>query len=352
MYRSHSAALGCWMQVDPKAEGAYSQTPYNSMWNNPVSYSDPNGDFAFLGYAAASVAVNGIGNVIKGNNFFQGWAGAAVGGALSGGIGGAIGNAISSHLPSINFQAGDFSFSISPSFSFGSNGWGVGASLGANYFDGNFSAGIGIGGGYGKHSLGSNSVSGFYGNIGGGIGYSENGGGWNSLLYSNQTFGRGIGQRVAGFRLGFKNSWHIAYENDGAPFPNGSKLNDAHDRFRTNAVSIGVLDVDLRLNMFTGDPVNSFNNLKDPKYPHGVWDGGAADKFRLGALSLGYNGNRIGLNGEGIRHTFQNKFAHTEHKVLGMKFLRNQTYFRHLGGGYRAYSETSTFSNPYSLWSF
>ena len=36
------------MQVDLKAEGAYGHCPCNSMWNNPISNADPNGDFAFM----------------------------------------------------------------------------------------------------------------------------------------------------------------------------------------------------------------------------------------------------------------------------------------------------------------
>ena len=38
--------------------------------------------------------------------------------------------------------------------------------------------------------------------------------------------------------------------------------------------------------------------------------GGDADIYRLGALSLGYKGQRVGWNSEGIRHAFQNQFAH------------------------------------------
>jgi len=43
-YRSYDPAIGRWMQIDPKAEKYYLFTPYNGMGNNPLFYSDPNGD--------------------------------------------------------------------------------------------------------------------------------------------------------------------------------------------------------------------------------------------------------------------------------------------------------------------
>lgn len=347
-YRIHDPALGRWLQIDPKAEAGASHTPYNAMWNNPITSADPNGDFA-LEFAAVSVGVNGLINTAKGNSFFDGWAGAALGGGLSGGIGSAIGSAISGHLPSANIGlGGGFNLSLSPALAFGSNGFSLSGSVGLSYSSKGFSAGVGISGGYTNMSLGDNIAKGWTASLGGGfsIGGAKN----NIGLYSNETFGAGIGQRVGGFR-GTIGGVSVAYENDGAPFPKKWGINDSKDRFRTNAVSIGYGGVDVRLNMFTGDTGFSKSDV-EPDYPNGVWNGGVADNFRLGALSLGYKGNRIGLNGEGIRHLFQNKFAHTGHKIGRLKILHNQTYFRHLGGGYKAYTETSTFSNSYSLWSF
>lgn len=44
MYRVHDAALGRWWQVDPAVERYYGLTPYNSMFNNPMIFDDPDGD--------------------------------------------------------------------------------------------------------------------------------------------------------------------------------------------------------------------------------------------------------------------------------------------------------------------
>jgi hypothetical protein len=71
--------------------------------------------------------------------------------------------------------------------------------------------------------------------------------------------------------------------------------------------------------------------------------------FRLGALSIDYNGTRIGWNGGGIRHAFQNKFAHTSH--WWSPFSKDQPYFKHLGGKGTYYGGRFT-DNQFTLWSF
>lgn len=129
------------------------------------------------------------------------------------------------------------------------------------------------------------------------------------------------------------------------------KFGNQGDRFRTAAVQINFGRLNIGLNMFTGDPSSSISK-EDGGYLNEVWKDGSADEYRLGALSVGYGGYRAGWNNEGIRHLFQNRFAHSEHRILGRKFLHNQTYFRNLGGRGSFYSNISTFSNPYSLWSF
>jgi len=89
------------------------------------------------------------------------------------------------------------------------------------------------------------------------------------------------------------------------------------------------------------------NGYQNKPFPEGK-----ADTFSFGALSIGFRGYRAGWNSEKIRNLFQNKFAHSEHRILGMKLLHNQPYFRNLGGSGSFYSQSSNFGNPYSLWSF
>src|SRR6056297_1997128 len=350
---------GRWLQVDPEAEKFYPLSPYNSMGNNPVSMVDPDGDIAFLAvaatyaaYAGIGVAVNGVMNLAQQDHFFQGAVGAAIGGALPGGFYNAGLNAISSHLPSYSTNlGGGFNLSINPAIAFGSQGFTLGANAGLSYSGDGATFGINAGLGYTDMSLGKNSVKGVTGSLGGGFMFGDATSGFG--LYSNRTFGGDVGQLVGGVNIRRKGVT-LTYENDGSPFNKHDltdQLIDGHDRWRTNAVSIAYKGVDVRLNQFTGDPSDSSPEPMSG-YKNKVHDGGNADMFRLGALSVGYKGQRVGWNSERIRHLFQNKFAHSEHRVFGLKILHNQTYFKNLGGSGSIYSQSSTFSNPYSLWSF
>ena len=140
----------------------------------------------------------------------------------------------------------------------------------------------------------------------------------------------------------------FGYENDYAPFDKlgglQNLLNDKGDRYRTAAGFLKIGKFDARLNMFTGDSYGIVDK-NVPGYPRGLKTGDG-DMYRLGALTLGFNGNRIGWNSEGIRDLFQNKFAH--------EIVKPQEYFRRLTNGYpgASYFQFSNFNNPYSLWAF
>ncbi|MEZ5050683.1 MAG: hypothetical protein R2766_13645 [Saprospiraceae bacterium] len=61
-YRVHDPALGRWYQVDPYAEGFYSMSPYCSMANNPIIYTDAEGGFIIQ---AIGGVVGGVLNVVN-----------------------------------------------------------------------------------------------------------------------------------------------------------------------------------------------------------------------------------------------------------------------------------------------
>jgi len=101
-YRVLDPAVGQWCSVDPKAEALYGLSPYNSMGNNPISYSDPEGDLFFVPIlvgAAIGAGVSGATtiavNAINGNNLFQGIGKAMAFGAVGGAIGAGVGAAFS-----------------------------------------------------------------------------------------------------------------------------------------------------------------------------------------------------------------------------------------------------------------
>lgn len=136
----------------------------------------------------------------------------------------------------------------------------------------------------------------------------------------------------------------MRYENDGAPFFSlfGGAINDGEDRYRTAAVQIGYGDVNARMLLFTGRAASAEGiSPKSDMYPHGHYVGGDVDKYRLGAVSIGYKGYRLGVNTEAARHVFQNQLAHTIIKPQpGFKVLNNKWY---------PYFFWGTYSN-YSLW--
>ena len=94
-YRGLDPALGRWCQVDPYAESFYSISPYNSMGNSPIMYTDPEGGFIHIVIGAA---VGGVGNLIyqgfNGNieSFSDGLAAFGIG-AGAGALGAATGGA-------------------------------------------------------------------------------------------------------------------------------------------------------------------------------------------------------------------------------------------------------------------
>ena len=54
--RYYDSAIGRWLSVDPKANKYPGWSPYNYALNNPLIYTDPNGD---------TVVVNNIGYIIR-----------------------------------------------------------------------------------------------------------------------------------------------------------------------------------------------------------------------------------------------------------------------------------------------
>ncbi len=97
------------MQVDPKAEALYSETPFSAMGNNPIFKADPLGDIwhivAGAGFGGAFNVYQQWGNI---GNFQDGLVAFGIGaaaGAVGAATGGAIGGVLGSGLTSLSAVA-------------------------------------------------------------------------------------------------------------------------------------------------------------------------------------------------------------------------------------------------------
>jgi RHS repeat-associated protein len=344
-YRGLDPILGRWYQVDPRAEEAgFGMSPYCAMNNNPVVFTDPNGDLGTLAVIGIYAGVNVLMNAINGNiNNVGDFAKHAVLGAING--------AITTLNPLQIPIAGDFGLSIAPQIAVGTDGVGFGANLSLSYLKNIYGVNLISGGNLGLSyytSATGTGKSGFEARIGAGLGLEFKG--WRADVFSNSFFSGETSQRTAGFGAGYYD-WTFSYENDGAPFPNNGVFNDGKDRYRTAAASLNFGGyVDLKMNLFTGPASPLEVDYSQPNtYPNGFYTGKDSDKYRFGGLTLGsqrfaggvFSTLRLGVNSEDIRHVFQNQFAHG--------LIKPQPYFKVLDRKWK-FSGGSFYGSSFTHW--
>lgn len=349
--RLYDPVVGRMLSVDnfvssPNSTQGYNR--YSYVMNNPLKYTDPDGEWVQLAYAAIAVATNGVLNTANGNNFFQGWAEAAVGGAVSGSYWGSAISSVNSHLPSLSLTMDNLSFSISPAIMLGDVGFGLGANFSASVSHNGGS--FGLSGGFtawnkhavthGKQFLETRLSRGFS------FGRED---GLNIGLSSATFGGGGISQQSGGLTIGGR-GWAVAYEND---WLFGTGAGDQGDRWRTGGIRIFLPgDASFGVNVFTGDPggvtqeSRNKNVYPDPSLPNEsneqpYYVNPESDLYRGGVLTLGYKNIRIGVNSEKVRVGFQ----HTIHKLIGKPFF-NELYDKYPTKIYSSYQNP----NPYTIW--
>ncbi|MGE5382716.1 MAG: polymorphic toxin type 23 domain-containing protein [Omnitrophica WOR_2 bacterium] len=260
------------------------------------------------------------------------------------------GNIVSRVIPPINIIENDvYTVSISPNLSFG-NGFGMGASISIDAKHQGWVSGLSIGftayDSYGATNTRFNEsrVNTYFGYISksGGFVYGINsfsGGGFDQTTASC-TLIKKIGNEMAS--LTYENDWMF-----GMPGPDGG------DRYRTAAFNIKYGKFGLGSNMFTGNPneegdldmANRSNIVMEVegKPLREYYNGGTANKYRLGTLYLSYENYKIGSNSENFRHVFQNRVAHDLFTSCAAK------WYERLGNIFYFYSSYDTRSR-YSLW--
>ncbi len=369
--RMYDAKLGRFLSPDNFIQDPYNTQSFNRygyVWNNPLSYNDPSGEILWMAVLAGAIvgAISGaaayIGYVVQtGNWSWGGFAMAVLGGALVGGITGAIAPGIfpamitvgyfwaaaatafvSSFLPSFSVPVGDWNVNISPSIAFG-NASGIGASLSVGYNDRHWSFSGGIGymhygnyNGFGNGVEIRKSILAAYDD--GRTGFSLGTNWWSGNLGGgNDDFHQRTG--VMGFRHG---DFKLRYENDGGAIIKHLYLGDRGDSYRTASLQLSAGDFSAGFRLFTGKRddgeeskiINSKGKLVNPtfnpqlrgaygrKFKHGFANE-VGTPYRLGALTFGYKGFRIGTNSEHIRHAIQNRFIHN---AIGDRGFRNMSW--------------------------
>jgi len=312
---------------------------YSYCWNNPLIYTDPDGEFIFTTLAAIFcppllpyAIQTDIGWMSAAGMYTLG-AAASPGGlkenfswkdfgyaALCGGLNGAI-----SSINPLGGSYGPFSYGIQPSFMVSCDGISFGLNFQAGYKVGDLNFGVALGMSYGKSEFTSKTgpeirLSGFAGYDNGNFGIG---------LSSTQFWSGETSQRTGRLSLRYSD-FSLSYENDGTPFQYLG-LAGGTDHYRTASVTLGYNDFTIGMLLFTGHRDYYKNDYSDPdNYPYGMVSNPEISKYNAGILYAGYGNMRVGWNHDTIRHVFQNQFAHgiiQKQPWIPRKNWPNQPYF-------------------------
>ena len=350
---------------------------YGYCINNPLKYTDKNGEWFGLDdlvVAAFSFAIGYVSSGLTTGNWgwksvqsglisaVTGWIAYNTLGAstfsdscVSGNVGmwnfigsSAASAAIGAFMPPVGIPIGDWTVSISPSIAFG-NVSGVGASLSVTYSSGDFSFSGGIGimsnsnyNGFGKNGLEiRKSILMSYDD--GRTGFSLGTNFWSGTD-GMKDFTQRTG--VVGLHFG---DFRAMYENDGGLGISQARLGDRNDSFRTAALNLSVGEFSAGFNLFTGQRSRTDQETEEAsthsyKDRFGVNHKNApvneiGTKYRLGALTFGYGGYRVGVNSEHIRHAIQNSIIHRA--INDNEFMNTSWYWK----GYVQYKTSNIFTS-------
>jgi RHS repeat-associated protein len=338
--RLYDPILGRMLSPDNYVANANSTQGYNRYsyaLNNPLVFTDPDGNIPVLAVIAIFAAVHVTADLIRHDfkmNFTE-LVGSSLTGIFSGALsafgagaittgGGALVTAVAAELPGLNIPIADgFSIGLSPVAAFGSGGWSFGGSLSVHASIDGFELGFGVGGDYGKNA--TTGVKGFTSRTSTMFGFRS---GDVSFGIGQSDFNSGITSQSVGMAYAGVGDFRVRYENDW--MWKNSPVGDRGDRYRTTAATISYKDLSVGLNLFTGAPGGDSKGRTTT--PDGKQYIEAGEKYRMGALYLGFGNTRVGVNTEGVRNYFQNHLAHKDGEfapIFEVLNISDKPYIQH-----------------------
>lgn len=380
--RLYDPKIHRFLQPDNFVQDPYNTQSFNRygyVWNNPTKFVDQSGEFFWMAVVVGAVvgavsgAVGYLASAISTGNWNWGQFGISIlTGAVIGGISGAIAQqACTITMSAIvdaaasSFFAGfmpstpipidsHWSFNVSPAIAFG-NASGIGVNLSLGYSDGNWNFAYGVGvmnygnyNGFGKNSFEvRNSILAAWDD------------GKMGLSLGTNFWGGDFKQRTGMIGL-HSGDFRAMYENDGSILG----LGDGGDSYRSAALNLTYKDFSAGFNLFTGyrDYENECGSVADhrdvpvrDKFNRKMPNGYAKEegtKYRLGALTVGYKGYKVGVNSEHVRHAIQDQAIHNL-RIPWFKgksiFDKRQMGFENQSWNWNGYSQYKS-SNGFTSW--
>lgn len=358
--RLYDPALGRFLSPDPYVQSPFDTQRFNRYsygLNNPLKYTDPDGeipvvavaaivfaasfsiDYLYTGLTTESWGMKSVGNSLVSAGIST--AGFFATGGAAGGLSkawtfigqNAINTVVSHYMPPVAIPIGNFTVSMSPASGFGASGLTAGENLSVNYTNGDFSIGASVGAGTGyKGWSARTAINGW-------------GGGFGQTSYeASEVMGQQFGAQKVGSLTGYFNYNSFTFSND--------ILGDGEDRWRTNAVELNIGKWSIGTYLYTnygkedGQGVDydaEAPYLGKNKYKKGAWNNGQS---YFAPLWVGYKrGNEITRFGfsHPLVQNFTQNVAHRT-KLGSQNYYLNYDNFK--TGGY-FYSGNY---NPLSLW--